>query len=347
MKEIVMKNDKIASTVYIDNNLDKFGIAMQQHKLQNVTRMFIIADKTVLNLYKNKMKSIFTEYICSVYEFETEKSRKDNRTINSIYEFLKNGGANKDSVILAVGGKSVIDLATFCSATYKNGMDIIILPTTLSSQVDDCLCERYYHDFNGEKDCISTVCTPVFIYIAINFLHTHTKESFNSGIVKIINYGLLKDKSLIIFLEENYKHIIEGENDKLLHIIRESLKIKAILLEEKNTYSFCGNFQKVSELMEFDKISLINSCVFGILISLKLSEIKFNTKFMTYRRINDLFNKFGVNTKLKFQEYPSILRHDKNIKFTLIDNDGICKDNIMIGGKEIVKAIKESISKEC
>ncbi len=347
MKEIVMKNDKSASTVYIDNNLDKFGIAMQQHKLQNITKMFIIADKTVLNLYKSKMKVIFNEYTCSVYEFETEKSIKDNKAVNSIYQFLKDGGANQDSVIVALGGKSVIDLTAFCSATYKNGIGLIILPTTLSSQVDDCLSERYYYDFDGEKDCISTFCSPLFIYIAINFLHTHTKDSFNSGIIKVVNYGLLKDKSLIIFLEENYKHIIEGENDKLLHVIKESLKIKELLLAETHTCSFSSDFQIISEKIGNDNISQTNGCIFGILISLKLSEIKLNSYYMTYDRINDLFNKLGVNTKYKFQDYSSILANEKNIKFTLIDNEGVCSDKIKIEAKEIIKAIKESISKEC
>lgn len=346
MKEITIKNNRLTTTIYMDNNLDKFNLAMQQHKLQNINKLFVIVDNEVLKQHNAAIKTLLSGYNCLKYEFTTSITPKDYKAVDSIYDFLMGGGADGDSVVVAIGGKTVIDLAAFCSSTYKGGIPLILLPTTLSSQVDECLKEKYSYNYKNVEDCISARCSSVFVYIAINFLHTRNTQEFVNGIIRITNYALLKDMSLLTFMDENYKHIFEGENDKLLHIIKAGLKIKEELNDEKNTFFIGKDFGKILELNFNENLSKEASIALGMLVSLKLSEIKFGAANDNYNRLRDLFIKVGLPTRFKINDLTSIIDTTKNIKFMILDNGGICQDKAKIEGKDIILAIKESIMKE-
>jgi len=346
MKEITIKNKKLATTIYLDNNLDKFKLAMQQHKLQNTSKLFIIVDNEVSEQHNTAIKTLTNGYNFSKYEFATSNTTKDFKTIESLYDFFMLGSVDHDSVIVAIGGKTVINLVAFAASTYKGGIPLIILPTTLSSQVDECLKEKYSYDYKNVEGCISTQCSPVFVYIAINFLHTRNPQEFVNGILRITNYALLKDMSLLSFMDENYKHIFEGENDKLLHIIKEGLKIKEELFNEGNTF-FIGK-----ELGRFlvnnvnKNLSKETSIALGMLVCLKLSEIKLKDTSDNYNKLRDLFIKVGLPITCQIDNLPSIINKTKNIKFIILDDKGLLQDKIKIEEKDILLAIKESIVKE-
>ena len=346
MKEITIKNNNLTTTIYLDNNLDKFNLAMQQHKLQNTSKLFMVVDNEVSDAHNNTIKKLISGYNCLKYEFPTSITPKDYKAIESIYDFLMQGGADRDSVVVAIGGKAVINLVAFCSSTYKEGIRLIILPTTLSSQVDECLKDKYSYEYKNVEDCIGTKCSPVFVYIAINFLHTRNDEGFVNGIIRIANYALLKDVSLLNFMDENYRHIYEGENDKLLHIIKEGLKIKEELYGEGNTFSIGKDFAKILELNVNKNLSKEALIALGMLLSLKLSEIKFQATSDNYNKLRDLFIKVGLPITCKIDNLSSIINNTKNIKFMILDNRGICQDKVKIEGKDIILAIKQSIMKE-
>lgn len=346
MKEITIKNNKLTTTIYLDNNLDKFNLAMQQHKLQNTNKLFVIVDNEVLEMHNNTIKTLMNGYNCSQYVFHTAVTPKDYKAVETIYDFLMLGGAGSDSVVVAIGGKAVINIVAFAASTYKGGIPLIVLPTTLSSQVDECLKEKYSYDYKDVEGCIGNGCSPVFVYIAINFLHTRNNEEFVNGIIRIANYALLKDIFLLDFMDENYKHIFEGENDKLLHIIKEGLKIKEDLYIEGNKFFIGKDFGRILKL-EFNKnLSKEASVALGMLVSLKLSEMKFGVPTDNYNKLRDLFIKALLPTECKIDNLPSTINNVKNIKFMILDNRGICQDKIKIEGKDIILAIKESIMKE-
>jgi len=346
MKEITIKNNKITTTIYLDNNLDKFSLAMQQHKLQNNSKLFVIIDNEVLKQHNPTIKTLISGYNCLKYEFNTSSTPKDNKAVDSIYDFLMEGGADSDSVIVGIGGITVIDLAAFCSSTFKGGIPVILLPTTLSSQVDECLKVKYSYNYKNVRGAISNSCSPVFVYIAINFLHTRNNQEFVNGIIRITNYALLKDITLLNFMDENYKHIFEGENDKLLHIIKEGLKIKEELYDEGNICFIGKDFGRILESNFKENLSKEAAIALGMLISLKLSELKFQGNSINYNKLRDLFIKVGLPTKFKIDDLPSFIDATKNIKFMILDNGGVCQDKAKIEGKDITLAIKESIMKE-
>jgi len=346
MKEITIKNNKLTTTIYLDNNLDKFNIAMQQHRLQGANKVFIIVDNEVSKKYNNAIKILMGGYNSFKYEFNTDLTEKDNKAIESLYDFLILGEADGDSVVVALGGKTVIDLVAFCSATYKGGIPLVVLPTTLSSQVDECLKHKYSYDYKDIKDCISARYSPVFVFIAINFLHTRNNQEFVNGIIRITNYALLKDTSLLVFMDENYRNIFEGENDKLLHIIKEGLKIKEEIYHEGNKFFIGKDFGKILEANFNKNLSKEGSIALGMLISLKLSEIKFKTSSTNYNILRDLFIKASLPVECKIDNLPLIVSKTKNIKFQILDSKGICQDKIKIEEKDIIVAFKESIMKE-
>ena len=147
-------------------------------------------------------------------------------------------------------------------------------------------------------------------------------------------------------MDENYKHIYEGENDKLLHIIKEGLKIKEELYTEGNKFFIGKDLGKFLELNLNKNLSKEGSIALGMLVSLKLSEIKFETTSEKYNKLRDLFIKVGLPIECKIDNLTLLMSKIKNVKFIILDNSGVFQDKVKIEEKDIMLAIKESITKE-
>lgn len=359
MKEIVVGGEDKSYRVYIDNTLDRFKTLMEEYKIKNGNKLFLITDDIVHNLYRDVIHKFKKDLGCEIFYFNHGEENKNIQRVQEIYDFLINNKANRSSVIIAFGGGLVGDLVGFAASTYMRGVKFINIPTTLLSQIDSCIGGKVGYNYNGIKNAIGNFYNPLFVYVCTGFLKTLKDKQFKDGLGELIKYGLIKDKNLFNFINYNYKHILEKESDKLLHIIRESLKIKADLVIKdykdtglRNILNFGHTVGHGIEVSSDFNISHGEAVALGMLVAIKLSEKKFMTPKTLYKSVEELLIKLGLPNTYKVDNYSSFMyaiNHDKKnnekIRFVLLEDIGKCKIKVEITEKEIYDALEGSIDR--
>lgn len=140
------------------------------------------------------------------YEIEVSEKKKSWNTFEDLINFfVKNKIKKVNTVVIAVGGGVVSDLAGFASSIYMRGVDYVIVPTTLNGMVDAAIGSKNGIDFRNNKNQIGTFYDPKFIIIDPLFLETLPSREVNSGIAEIIKIAFLSKIDLIKLLEKKHK----------------------------------------------------------------------------------------------------------------------------------------------
>lgn len=358
MKELEVSGVK-GYRVYIDNTIDKLFQMLLQHKIKHNDNIFLVTDDRVFSLYKNGIEKLKESFNIKLYYFKNGEENKNINTVQGIYSFLIDNDANRDSVIIALGGGVVGDIVGFVSSTYMRGIRYINIPTTLLSQVDSCIGGKVGYNYNGIKNVVGNFYNPYFVYVSTNFLKSLDEKYFIDGLGEIVKYALIKDGALFNYLSENYKGILERENDKMIHIIRTCLKLKKDIVEEdfrdngiRNLLNFGHTVGHGIEMTSGGKLTHGESVALGILVSLKLSESMLNLNEEVFKETIELYKKLGLPVKYKVDNYNLFMyaiNHDKKnnnkIRFVLLQDIGNGKIKIEVNKEQILEAIKQSIGK--
>ena len=136
--------------------------------------------------------------------------------------------------MIALGGGIVGDVTGFAAATWLRGMEYIQIPTTLLSMVDSSVGGKTAVNHPKGKNLIGAFYQPKAVFIDPETLITLPTREFKAGMAEVIKYGVIKDKSLFEYLEneKNRDKILNLENESLIKIINKSIKTKACIVSE-------------------------------------------------------------------------------------------------------------------
>lgn len=109
---------------------------------------------------------------------------------------LPNFWLDRHSLVLIIGGGVIGDLGGFCAATYKRGIDFVLVPTTLLAQSDASVGGKLGIDFMSFKNHIGVFCEPVATLISPAFLKTLPERELRSGFAEVIKHCLISDKAM-------------------------------------------------------------------------------------------------------------------------------------------------------
>ena len=133
---------------------------------------------------------------------------------------------------MALGGGVVGDLAGFMAATFARGIPLIQIPTTLLSQVDSSVGGKTGINLPGAKNIVGAFWQPSSVIIDLDTLQTLPDREFRSGLAEIVKYGVILLPDLFDYLETNAQKILAKDSDCLMHIIAESCRAKALVVQE-------------------------------------------------------------------------------------------------------------------
>ncbi|HYG03708.1 MAG TPA: 3-dehydroquinate synthase [Chryseosolibacter sp.] len=157
------------------------------------SNIFVVADQ---NTYQYCYPVLAPALLhAKIHAIEPGEEAKNLRTCEGVWQFLTNEQADRHSVLIVVGGGVLGDLAGFCAATYKRGIDFILIPTTLLSQVDASIGGKLGVDFNNYKNHIGVFQHPVLTLIHDGFLRTLPPREMLSGFTEIIKHNLIATKN--------------------------------------------------------------------------------------------------------------------------------------------------------
>lgn len=176
------------------------------------------------------------------------ESTKNVHTVMDICAWLLEEGADRDALVLAVGGGITSDMVGFAASIYKRGVRFAYVPTTLLSQVDAAIGGKTGVNFDGYKNILGTIRQPEFTYICPDMLASLPNRDFLSGAAEMLktfiiedneNYydavGLLTDMNMQYCSRvaegedeaEVWQYCVENYSSELLKLICEAAKVKA------------------------------------------------------------------------------------------------------------------------
>lgn len=194
-------------------------------------KAFIISDSIAGDLYAGILQSVLN-IETGVYKVAAGEKSKSFDDYQNVLEWMIENGLNRHSLVFALGGGVVGDLAGFVSATALRGVKFIQIPTTLLSQVDSSVGGKTGINSKLGKNLVGAFYQPQTVVIDIDTLATLPKREMLAGYAEIIKYGLLGDSRFFEWLEENGAQVIDGQKDALVYAIEKSCAMKAEIVRQ-------------------------------------------------------------------------------------------------------------------
>jgi 3-dehydroquinate synthase len=132
---------------------------------------------------------------------EAGEDQKTPATVALIHDAAFRHRLERGSLIVALGGGVVGDMAGFAAATWLRGIAVVQVPTTLLAMVDAAIGGKTGVNHPGGKNLIGAFHQPKLVLIDPAVLHTLPEREFRAGMAEVIKYGVIGDPALFGDLE--------------------------------------------------------------------------------------------------------------------------------------------------
>ncbi len=149
-----------------------------------------------------------------------------------LWESMLSDRTDRGSIVLAVGGGVVGDLAGFVAATFARGLPLVQVPTTLLSQVDSSVGGKTGINLPSAKNIVGSFWQPSLVVIDTDCLRSLPRREFVSGLAEVVKYGIILLPELIDYLEQHVDEIMSLQPLALTEIITRSCQAKASVVEK-------------------------------------------------------------------------------------------------------------------
>lgn len=156
------------------------------------------------------------------------EANKNLGQLSSIWQGLTLAGAGRDALLICLGGGMVTDIGGFAASTYKRGIDVVHIPTTLLAMVDAAIGGKTGIDFEHYKNHVGTFYSPEKVLIFSNFLNTLPNRQVKAGFAEVVKYALISGQPLPVFPHSS-------QSEQWLDIIRASANSKMEIVEKDPT----------------------------------------------------------------------------------------------------------------
>jgi len=202
-------------------------------------RAAIITDANVVPLLapaaqKSLRDAGFDPLVITLPAGETAKTL---RSVQTCYDQLAAHRLERQSLVIALGGGVVGDLAGFVAATYLRGVPFVQAPTTLLSQVDSSVGGKVGVNLPAGKNLVGAFYQPRLVLCDLDSLKTLPPRQLASGLAEVIKYGIIYDAAFFAQLERRLPGLMALEPRFLAAVIARCCEIKAEVVGQDETES--------------------------------------------------------------------------------------------------------------
>lgn len=163
---------------------------------------------------------------------EPGEGQKSLAAASTLYDRLADLQADRKTLIVALGGGVIGDLAGFVAATYVRGLPLFMVPTTLLAMVDSSVGGKVGINHPRAKNLIGAFHQPVGVWINTSTLDTLPDREYRSGLAEVVKYGVILDAEFFGFLESNTDAILQREPEIVRTIVARCCRLKADVVEQ-------------------------------------------------------------------------------------------------------------------
>ena len=197
-------------------------------------RMFVITDSNVAQHYGRELNSRLAAAGCEVTLLDVPPGERSKSapTLNALYSKLFRGGIRRDSLVIALGGGVIGDLAGYVAATALRGVRLVQIPTTLLAQVDSSVGGKVGIDHPAGKNLIGAFHQPSVVYIDPEVLLTLPADEFRNGIAEVVKIAAALDPPFFANIERNAPRIRRENTALNAKIVETAIALKASVVEK-------------------------------------------------------------------------------------------------------------------
>lgn len=202
-------------------------------------KLLIVTDSNVSNLYADEVEKLLLDenYDVKTHIFTAGEENKGMDTILGICQACIDHKMDRKSMIIALGGGVVGDMAGFAAAIYMRGIRFVQVPTTLLSQSDSSVGGKTGIDFADSKNILGAFHQPKLVYINVATLKSLPENEFISGMGEVVKHGIIYNKEFFEYLKENSDKVKSLDSETLIKMAKTNCSIKAdvVVQDEKES----------------------------------------------------------------------------------------------------------------
>lgn len=228
----------ISKRISVKSSADQYSIVCSEgvlrdaageiRKLGKFSCIHIVSSPKVWQAVgKSVQRGLGPRNIHATHLMDDGETAKNLSTVEKLSRSLVRAGIDRQSLLIAVGGGVVGDVAGFAASTCQRGVALVQIPTTLISQVDSAVGGKTGVNLPEGKNLVGTFYPPRLVLVDSAMLKPLPERQYRGGLAEVIKYGVIADPKLFAFLEKNFDAILRRDPAALAYIIPRSLEIKA------------------------------------------------------------------------------------------------------------------------
>jgi 3-dehydroquinate synthase len=176
---------------------------------------------------KNVLRTVRGSKAAAVHLMDDAETLKNLHTVEGVSRSLLRAGADRRSLVVAVGGGVVGDVVGFVAASYLRGVDLVQVPTTIVAQVDSSIGGKTGVNLPEGKNLVGAFYPPKLILTDPNVLRSLPEREFRGGLAEVIKHSVIADAKMFAYLEKNMETILRRDRAALEYLIPRNVAIKA------------------------------------------------------------------------------------------------------------------------
>lgn len=324
-------------------------------ELQLTGSIFVIGD-THTHMFVEQLEHLFLKAGSQVRTATiiAGEGSKNLETVRQLYSACADACLDRKSIIVAVGGGVVGDVAGFVAATYLRGLRFVQVPTTVVAQVDASIGGKTGVDLKEGKNLVGSFHQPSLVVCDLDLLESLPQREFNSGLAEIIKYGLIVDEKLFSELEKRLAHKPVALDPEIM-VRCAQIKAEIVTADERETLGVRAMLNyghtighAIETVSGYGKILHGEAVSIGMVAAAMLSHDRLQFPGRDVKRIHDLLSAAELPVKLPrpLQTPASIKRliktmfldkktKDGKLQFVLLEKVGKARTGQEVTAEEV------------
>jgi 3-dehydroquinate synthase len=195
---------------------------------RNYSSIVLISDKNVFPLYGTDLVSRIN---CHPIIIKVGEASKSLEVATSCWNEMHAHGCDRQTLIIALGGGVVTDLAGFVAACYMRGVDVVHIPTTLMGMIDAAIGGKTGVNIPSGKNIVGAFHQPQKVIVQSSFLNTLPDREFIAGLAEIVKYAIITDVNLFELLENETNRILARDPEILEILLKRCYATKSEIVK--------------------------------------------------------------------------------------------------------------------
>jgi 3-dehydroquinate synthase len=213
----------------VERGLLRSTCAFLQEQIAPQSKVFLVSSPPILTLWGEPLIESFSQAgrQIAVIEMLDGETSKRLGTLEKLAVKMVSQGADRQSVVVAMGGGIVGDVAGFLASIFMRGIPVVQVPTTLVAQVDSAIGGKTGVNLISGKNLVGTFHQPLAVFADPDILSTLPEREYRSGLFEAMKYGVIRNPGIFELMESHRQALLKRDGNRLDQLIVECVKVKA------------------------------------------------------------------------------------------------------------------------